>query len=82
MATAAYESASGLKYLDIYILENGEGHAGGMCGGRSWCTGFEYTGILPMELGVLCIEDDEANWQSAMRRTAASFLTRRTSASS
>ena len=61
VATAAYESASGLKYLDIYILENGEGMLAACAADGSWCTGFEYTGILPMELGVLCIEDDEAN---------------------
>lgn len=60
ITAASYESASGIEYLDIYILENDEGMYA-VCGADgAWCTGFEYTQVLPMELGALCIEDAEA----------------------
>ena len=60
ITAAAYESASGTVYLDIYILENDEGLFAACGADGSWCTGFGYTQILPMESGVLCIEDAEA----------------------
>ena len=48
-------------YLDIYILENAEGMYAACGADGAWTTGFDYTAVLPMELGVLCIEDEQAN---------------------
>lgn len=77
ITAASYESASGIEYLDIYILENDEGMYA-VCGADgAWCTGFEYTQVLPMELGALCIEDAEAKLAVCGRRTARRCSTRR-----
>ena len=61
ISIASYEGDSGPVYLDAYILGSDDGLFA-VCGADgAWCTGFEYTGVLPMELGLLCIEDLDSN---------------------
>ena len=58
---ASYTSSQGEVYLDIYIL-CGNGGRYAVCGADgSWCTGFDYVNVYPMELGVLCVTDEDAN---------------------
>ena len=61
VTTAAYQTQTDTVYLDIYILENAEGMYAACGADGAWTTGFDYTAVLPMELGVLCIEDEQAN---------------------
>jgi hypothetical protein len=61
ISTAFYEGDSGPVGLDIYILGNDEGLFAVCAADGSWCTGFEFSGVLPMELGVLCVEELESN---------------------
>ncbi len=61
ITAASYKSGADSVYLDVYILQD----AGGMyavCGADgSWVSGFDYVSVYPMELGVLCVSDEEAN---------------------
>lgn len=54
VTTAAYQTQTDTVYLDIYILENAEGMYAACGADGAWTTGFDYTAVLPMELGVLC----------------------------
>lgn len=66
---ACYDSGSGCTLLDIYILsryvenEDGSGQTKYAVAGKdgSWTTGFDYTQVLAMEPGVLCVRDAETN---------------------
>ncbi len=61
VAAASYESGGETIYLGIYILQNTDGLYA-VCGADgSWISGFDYAAVYPMELGVLCVTDEEAN---------------------
>ena len=61
VTTASYEKGSAREYLNIYILQNADGLYA-VCGADgSWVSGFDYVSVYPMELGVLCVSDEEAN---------------------
>ena len=61
VTTASYQSGADTEYLGIYILLNSEGLYA-VCGADgSWVTDFVYTAVYPMELGVLCVTDENAN---------------------
>ena len=61
VTAASYEKGSAREYLDIYILQNADGLYA-VCGADgSWVSGFDYVSVYPMELGVLCVSDEEAN---------------------
>lgn len=61
VTAASYESGGADHYLGIYILRNSSG-AYAVCGADgSWITGFDYTAVYPMELGVLCVTDAQSN---------------------
>ena len=58
---ANYSAGYEVKYLDIYMLEGPNGKFA-VCGADgSWTTGYDYVSVIPMELGVLCIADENAN---------------------
>lgn len=60
--TASISSGPDTEYLAIYILQNTDGMYA-VCGADgSWITGFDYVSVYPMELGVLCVTDEEANY--------------------
>lgn len=61
VTAASYESGGETQYLDIYILQNTDGLYA-VCGADgSWISDFAYTAVYPMELGVLCVTDENAN---------------------
>lgn len=68
VTTAAYQTQTDTVYLDIYILENAEGMYAACGADGAWTTGFDYTAVLPMELGVLCIEDEQGQSRRLLRR--------------
>ena len=59
--TASFESGPGREYLAMYILQNAEGRYAVCAADGSWCSGFDYVSVYPMELGALCVTDEEAN---------------------
>ena len=59
--TASFESGPGREYLAMYILQNAEGRYAVCAADGSWCSGFDYSAVYPMELGVLCVYDAAAN---------------------
>ena len=61
VTAASYTTTAGTVYLDVYILEGADGSYA-VCGADgAWCTGFDFSAVLPMELGVLCVQDEQAN---------------------
>ena len=58
---ASYTDGQDTVYLDIYILRNAEGLYA-VCGASgSWMTDYSFTSVYPMELGVLCVTDEQQN---------------------
>lgn len=77
---ASYNEGGENAWLDIYILgryvkpdEDGSGGTMYALAGKdgSWITGFDYTQVVPMELGVLCVRDGEANDAVCYNETGA-----------
>ena len=61
VAAAGYEQGGRQLWLDVYILQDKAGNYA-VCGADgSWCSGFDYSAVYPMELGVLCVYDAAAN---------------------
>ena len=61
ITAASYESGGATMYLGIYILQNTDGMYA-VCGADgSWISGFDYVSVYPMEIGVLCVTDEDAN---------------------
>ncbi len=61
ITAASYQVGETTRYLDIYILQNTDGLYAVCAADGSWITGFDYVSVYPMELGVLCVTDEEAN---------------------
>ena len=60
-STLSYESEGATHYLAIYKLTDADGKIA-VCGADgSWITGFDYVAVYPMELGALCVVDEEQN---------------------
>lgn len=66
---ASYSAGGKTTWLAVYIMgeyivgDDGVGRTMYALAGKdgSWVTGFDYTQVLPMELGVLCVVDGAAN---------------------
>lgn len=61
VTTASYEAGGTTNYLEIYILQNTDGMYAVCASDGSWISGFDYVSVYPMELGVLCVTDENAN---------------------
>jgi hypothetical protein len=66
---ASYSAAGKTTWLAVYIMgkyavgDDGAGRTVYALAGKdgSWATGFDYSQVIPMELGVLCVVDGTAN---------------------
>ena len=78
VTAAGYEQGGRQLWLDVYILQDKAGNYA-VCGADgSWCSGFDYSAVYPMELGVLCVYDAAANLAVCYAETRAASSTRRT----
>lgn len=61
VTTASRQAGAETEYLDIYILQDLDGLYAVCAADGSWITDFSFVSVYPMELGVLCVTDEEAN---------------------
>ena len=61
ITAASYQAGGETNYLDIYILHYTDGLYAVCAADGSWISDSTYVSVYPMELGVICVSDEQQN---------------------